>query len=56
MKKKHYDKLFEYDDDKYDNGYHDELVERRRKKKIKNAIKCKDINQIIDLNDEGIYY
>ena len=56
MKEKHHIKPFEYDDDKYDNGYHDKLIEHRIEKKLKNAIKSRDIRKVMDLGDEGTFY
>lgn len=56
MRHKHHIKPFEYDDDKYDNGYHDKLIEHRREKKLKNAIKCRNVRQLMDLGDEGTFY
>lgn len=55
MKEKHHIKPFEYDDDKYDNGYHDNLIEKRKTKRLKNAIKAKNVIEVMDI-DEGTYY
>lgn len=56
MKSRHHIKPFEYDDGKYDNGYHDKLVEHRREKRLKNAIKSRNIRDLMDLGDEGTFY
>ncbi len=56
MRQKHHIKPYEYDDDKYDNGYHDKLLQHRREKKLKNAIKSKNIRELMDLGDEGDFY
>lgn len=56
MKQKYDNHFFETDDHKYDNGYHDKLIQHRREKKLKNAIKCKNIREVMDLGDEGEFY
>ena len=43
---------FEYEEDHYDNGYHDHLVERRKLKRMKTALKTKNINQLLELDDD----
>lgn len=55
MKEKHHIKPFQYDDDKYDNGYHDNLVAKRKEKRLKNAIKSRNIREMMEI-DEGVYY
>lgn len=55
MKQK-YNNQSDYDDDKYDNGYHDKLIEHRREKKLRNAIKCRNIREVMDFGDEGEFY
>lgn len=44
---------FEYDEDRYDDnrGHRDELKERRRIKKMKNALKARNIDQLLDIDD-----
>lgn len=56
MKQKYDNHFFETDDHKYDNGYHDKLIQHRREKKLKNAIKCKNIREVMDFGDEGEFY
>lgn len=56
MKNKHHIKPFEYDDDKYDNGYHDHLVEHRKQKRMKNAIRSKNVRDLMDLDEGDFYY
>lgn len=34
------------------NGYHDEIKARRRMKKMKNAIKSKNIDYLMDLDED----
>lgn len=41
----------EFDDDRYENGYHDQLVERRKLKRMKNALKSRDVNDLMNLDD-----
>ena len=48
MREKHRVKPFELDDDK--------LIKHRREKKLKNAIKTKNIREVMDLGDEGTFY
>lgn len=38
-------------EDSYTNGYHDELVERRKIKRMKNALKTKNIDDLMNLDD-----
>ena len=47
MREKHHVKPFELDD---------KLIEPRREKKLKNAIKAKNIREVMDLGDEGTFY
>ena len=50
----HYD---DYDNDHHENGYHDHMKEHRRLKRMKNALKSKNINDLIHLDeDEDDYY
>lgn len=41
---------FETDED-YDAGYHERLIEHRREKRMKNAMRCRNINDLIDEDD-----
>ena len=52
MSKKH--SINEEPDEEYNphNGYYDEIVQRRKLKKMKNALKSKNIDYLIDLEDE----
>ena len=42
----------EYDTDEYENGYHDKLVQHRKNKRIRNALRSKDIEDLIHLDEE----
>ena len=42
----------DYDDDNYDNGYHDSLKERRKLKRMKNALKSRNVDYLLDLDEE----
>ena len=54
MSKKNRKKFRDSEDyeDRYENGYHDELVRRRKMKKMKNALRSKHIE---DLNWDDYY-
>lgn len=43
---------FDYEDEHYENGYHDHLVERRRLKRMKTALKTKNIDKLLELDDD----
>ncbi len=45
-----------YEEDYYENGYHDHLAERRRLKKMKNALKTKNVDQLLELDDDDYDY
>lgn len=42
---------FDSEDDGYRNGYRDHLLERRKLKKLKSAIKSKNIDYLLDLEE-----
>ena len=43
---------FEYDEDYYeDRSFRDELKERRKMKRMKNALKTRNINELLDEDD-----
>jgi hypothetical protein len=44
----------DFHDEEYDNGYYDNLKERRKLKRMKNAIKSRNIDSLMDLDEE--YY
>jgi hypothetical protein len=41
-----------YEEDQYNNGYHDNLKERRKLKRMKNALKTRNIDYLLDLDEE----
>jgi len=43
------------DDSRYENGYHDKLVEHRKNKRLKNAIKSKNIQELMHLDEDDFY-
>lgn len=45
-----------YEDTYYENGYHDHVVERRRLKKLRNALRTKNVNQLLELDDDDYDY
>lgn len=45
-----------YEEDEYENGYHDHLVERRRLKRLKTALRTKNIDQLLELDDDEYDY
>lgn len=42
----------EYEDDNYESGYHDSLKERRKLKRMKNALKSRNVDYLLDLDEE----
>ena len=47
---KHFD---DYDyEDHYDNGYHDHVKEQRKLKRMKNALKSRNIDELMHLDDD----
>jgi hypothetical protein len=45
-----------YDDHEgYESGYHDKLLQHRRDKRIRNALRSNDVRSLIDI-DEDEYY
>lgn len=45
----------DFEDDQqsyYENGYHDHLVQRRKLKKMKNALRTKNIDHLMELDDD----
>ena len=38
-------------DDEYENGYHDHLAERRKMKRMKNALKARNVDDLVNLDD-----
>ncbi len=44
----------DFDSDYRENGYHDMMTERRKNKRMRNAIKSKNLDDLLDLDDE--YY
>ena len=44
-------KFDDFDDDSYDNGYHDQLVERRKMKRLKSALKTRNVDDLLNLDD-----
>jgi hypothetical protein len=47
-------KFDDFHDEEYENGYHDNLKERRKLKRMKNAIKTRNVDSLMDLDEE--YY
>jgi hypothetical protein len=43
---------FDYEEENRENGYHDHLVERRRLKRMKTALRTKNIDQLLELDDD----
>ena len=41
-----------YDEDEYNNRYHDSLKERRKLKRMKNALKTRNVDYLLDLDEE----
>lgn len=41
-----------YDEDEYNNGYYDSLKERRKLKRMKNALKTRNVDYLLDLDEE----
>lgn len=53
MAKKHHNHRNHYDEDVYHEvGFHDRLREHRRDKRMKNAIRSKNIDDLLHLNDD----
>lgn len=44
-------KFDDFDDDSYNNGFRDELVERRKMKRLKSALKTRNVDDLLDLDD-----
>ena len=44
----------DFEDDQYENGYHDSLKERRKLKRMKNALKSRNVDDLLDIDEE--YY
>ena len=40
------------EEDYYENGYHDHLKERRKMKRMKNALKSRNVDYLMDLDEE----
>lgn len=57
MTKKAYKKTrFTQDDyDGYENGYHDRLMDHRKNKRIRNALRSNDIRSLIELDEDDYY-
>ena len=51
-----YNDNYGYEEDHYENGYHDHLVERRRLKRMKTALKTKNVDQLLELDDDEYDY
>lgn len=47
-----YDRFDDEDDYNSERGYADELKRRRKDKRIKNALRSKSINELLDSDDE----
>lgn len=41
-----------HEEDIYENGYHDNLKERRKLKRMKNALKTRNVDYLMDLDEE----
>lgn len=41
-----------YEEDQYNNGYHDSLKERRKLKRMRNALKTRNVDYLLDLDEE----
>jgi hypothetical protein len=54
FKKNRFDR-FNDDPEGYENGYHDRLIEHRKDKRIRNALRSKDIRSLLEI-DEDRYY
>jgi len=48
------DQYDDYDSDYHENGYHDQLVERRKNKRMKNALKSRNVYDLMNLDED--YY
>jgi len=46
------DQYDDYDNDHYENGYRDQLVERRKNKRIRNALRSKDIYDLMHIDED----
>jgi hypothetical protein len=45
-----------YDDpDGYESGYHDKLMQHRKDKRIRNALRSNDVRSLIDIDEEEYY-
>ena len=38
--------------DRYENGYYDEVKERRRLKRMKNAMRARNVDDLLDLDED----
>lgn len=54
-KHNHRNNYYDYEDDHYENGYHDHLAERRRLKRMKAAIKTKNVDRLMEYDDDYDY-
>jgi hypothetical protein len=43
---------FEEEDNYYDRGYHQDLKQRRQMKRMKNALKTRNIDVLVDFDDD----
>jgi hypothetical protein len=41
-----------YGEDQYETGYHDNLKERRKLKRMKNALKTRNVDYLLHLDEE----
>jgi hypothetical protein len=42
----------QYEEDRYSNGYYDSLKERRKLKRMKNALKTRNVDYLLALDEE----
>jgi hypothetical protein len=41
-----------HEEDQYDNGYHNNVKERRKLKRMQNALKTRNVDYLLDLDEE----
>ena len=46
------DRYDDYDNDHYENGYRDQLVEHRKNKRIRNALRSRDIHDLTHIDED----
>jgi hypothetical protein len=46
---------FSDDPEGYEYGYHDRLIEHRKDKRIRNALRSRDVRSLLDINEDEYY-